>query len=129
MVIPPDDWSGSEEDFRSAFTFRNRVLSGELDPDAAKTRLSAEGRNTGDETVASYLVEQLLPCDPVNLPPNAEEAVWEAATALATERREHAEELVSAAFPSPCEQETPRTVEASEDHVAACHRVESGGGS
>ncbi|SIR81357.1 peptide/nickel transport system ATP-binding protein [Haladaptatus litoreus] len=125
MVIPPEDWAGSEENFRAAFTFRNRVLSGELDPDAAKTRLSAEGKNTDDETVASYLVEQLLPCNPADLPPNAADAVWEAGDALATEQRERAEEVVTAAFPSPCERETPQPVSAGEGHVAACHRVQA----
>ncbi|WP_049972162.1 ABC transporter ATP-binding protein [Haladaptatus cibarius] len=126
MVIPPEEWAGTEENFRAAFTFRNRVLSGELDPDAAKTRLSAEGKNTDDETVASYLAEQLLPCSPADLPPNAADAVWEAVDALATEQRERAEDVVTTAFPSPCERETPQSVSADEGHIAACHRVESG---
>ncbi|WP_266080189.1 ABC transporter ATP-binding protein [Haladaptatus caseinilyticus] len=127
MVIPPDDWPGTEEEFRSAFTFRNRVLSGELDPHAAKTRLSAEGKRTDDESVASYLVTQLLPCDSADLPPEAVDAVRKAATELAAERRDQAEEAVIAAFPSPCERETPQVVQAGEAHAAACHRVESDG--
>ncbi len=125
MVIPPDDWAGTEDEFRNAFTFRNRVLSGELDPDAAKTRLSAEGENTDDGTVASYLVEQLLPGDSADLPPNAADAVREAASALSAGKRDQAEAAVTAAFPSPCERETPQTIAADDSHVAACHRVES----
>ncbi|WP_227356993.1 ABC transporter ATP-binding protein [Haladaptatus salinisoli] len=126
VVIPPDGWLGTEDEFRAAFAFRNRVLSGELDPDAARNRLRAEGRGTDDESVASYLVEQLLPRDPVELPPNAADAVREAADALAAENRERAAEVVSEAFPSPCERETPPDVEAADGHVAACHRVEPG---
>ncbi|WP_227376920.1 ABC transporter ATP-binding protein [Haladaptatus halobius] len=124
VVIPPDEWAGTEEGFRDTFVFRNRVLSGELDPDAARNRLQAEGRGTDDETVASYLVEQLLPRDPAELPPNAADAVREAAAALAAENRERAEEVVSEAFPSPCERETPPDVKAANGHIAACHRVE-----
>ncbi|WP_458209444.1 ABC transporter ATP-binding protein [Haladaptatus sp. NG-SE-30] len=124
VVIPPDDWAGTEDGFRDAFTFRNHVLSGELDPDAARNRLQAEGRGTDDATVASYLVEQLLPRNPSDLPPRATDAIREAAEALAVENRDEAEEIVSGAFPSPCERETPPDVEAEDGHVAACHRVE-----
>ncbi|WP_458186810.1 ABC transporter ATP-binding protein [Haladaptatus sp. NG-WS-4] len=127
VVIPPDDWVGTEDGFRAAFTFRNRVLSGELDPDAARNRLRAEGRGTDDATVASYLVEQLLPRNPSDLPPEANDAVHEAASALAGENRDEAERIVSEAFPSPCERESPPEVVAADGHVAACHRVEPTG--
>ena len=125
VVIPPDDWSGTEAGFRDAFTFRNRVLSGELDPDAARTRLEAEGESTDDSSVASYLIDQLLPGDPHDLPPNAADAVRKAASALAAGDHETASVTAETAFPSPCERETPRPIEAGEGHVAACHRVES----
>ncbi|RBI62510.1 peptide ABC transporter ATP-binding protein [halophilic archaeon] len=123
VVIPPDDWTGTEEEFRDAFAFRNHVLSAELDREAAKDRLRAEGRGTDEGSVAAYLVEQLLPRDPGDLPPEAADAVRAAADELAAGNRESAETVVSEAFPSPCERETPETVAAAPDHVAACHRV------
>jgi peptide/nickel transport system ATP-binding protein len=123
MVIPPEGWSGSDEEFRVAFAFRNRVLSGELDPDAARTRLEAEGRRPDDSSVASYLVAQLLPGDPEALPSDANEAVRSAADALANGDHGRANEIVENAFPSPCERETPQATDAGREHAAACHRV------
>jgi peptide/nickel transport system ATP-binding protein len=122
-VIPPPDWAGTQPQFRAAFTFRNRVLDGELDPDAARTRLESEGRDVSDENVTAYLVEQALPGEVADLPPEAADAVRTAAAALADEDDERAAEVVAEAFPSPCEQEVPRSVDRG-GRTVACHRFD-----
>ena len=124
VPIPPEDWSGTEAAFRDAFTFRNHVLSAELDREAARDRLRAEGRGTDEASVATYLVEQLLPGDPEDLPSAAASAVREAASELAAGNREAAEQVVAETFTSPCEREEPDVTEAAPDHVAACHRAD-----
>jgi peptide/nickel transport system ATP-binding protein len=122
-VIPPDDWAGTQPQFRAAFTFRNRVLDGELDPEAARTRLESEGRDTDHANVSAYLVKQALPGELADLPPEAADAVRTAADALADEDDERAAEVVTEAFPSPCEQQVPRHVETG-DRMVACHRFD-----
>ncbi len=121
-VIPPADWEADQSAFAAAFTFRTRVEAGELDPEAARTRLEAGGRDDGgrgsggsagspdDAAVADYLVEQSLPCSPADLPDRAADAVREAAAAVARGDAERAAAIVGEAFPSPCSGEVPETV-------------------
>jgi len=122
-VIPPSNWQGTQAQFRAAFTFRNRALDGQIDPDAARTRLESEGRAPTEENVSAYLVEQALPGDPADLPSEAADAVRTAGDALAAGNDERAAEAVTDAFPSPCEQEIPRDVE-TDDRLVACHRFD-----
>lgn len=124
VVIPPPGWPGDQATFKACFTFRNRVMAGELDPAAMRRRLMAEGRPTDDKTVAASLVDGALPGDLGNLPPAAGDAVEAAAAAVVADETALAREILNEAFPSPCEEETPRSVEAGTDHVAACHRID-----
>ncbi|NEU58809.1 ABC transporter ATP-binding protein [Halorussus sp. MSC15.2] len=123
-VIPPDDWPGTQQQFKDGFTFRNRVLAGEIDPDAVRERLGADGE-TSDDEVAARIVEQSLPGDPADLPPEAAEAVRETAAALAAGDEDRAADRIADEFTSPCEREDPRTVAAGDEHTATCHRVDS----
>ncbi|WP_134670395.1 ABC transporter ATP-binding protein [Halorussus marinus] len=122
-VIPSSDWRGTQAQFRAAFTFRNRVLDGELDPDAARTRLESEDRDPTEENVSAYLVAQALPGDPADLPSKPADAVRSAADALAAGDHERAEQAVTDAFRSPCDQQVPRDVETG-DRLVACHRYD-----
>jgi peptide/nickel transport system ATP-binding protein len=124
VVIPPDDWTGTGEGFRDAFSFRNYILSAELDRKAAKDRLRSESRGTDERTIATYFLEQLLSREPADLPPEAADAVREAADELAAGNRDRAETIVAEAFPSPCERAVPPSHKANPNHTAACHRVE-----
>ena len=112
-VIPPDDWGGDQSAFRAAFAFRNRLLDGEVDPEAAAARL-----DTGDvDAIATYLVEQSLQTDLDALPEAAAKTVSEAARLAATGADTDAADLVADAFISPCETERPRRV-AARDGIA-----------
>ena len=123
-VIPPGDWAGDQPSFRRAFTFRNRVEAGELDPEAARRRLDAEGESTDDDAVAAHLVEASLPGDPASLPEDAREAVEAAARRVVDGDEDGAAERLTEAFPSPCVEETPRTVEPASDRTSKCHRAD-----
>ena len=113
-VIPPDDWRGDQPAFRAALAFRNRLLDGEVDPDAAAARLGTDDV----DAIATYLVEQSLPAEIDALPESAAETVSEAARLAATGADDEATALVADAFVSPCETQRPRRVAAA-DGVAA----------
>ncbi|MFB6221642.1 MAG: ABC transporter ATP-binding protein, partial [Halolamina sp.] len=123
-VIPNDAWTGSQQAFRHAFTFRNRVEAGELDPDAVRTRLEAELGETDDDTVADRLIENALPGDLSDLPEAATEPIRTAAQQVAAGDEDDATGTVQEAFPSPCVAEAPRTVKPAPNRTAACHRVD-----
>jgi peptide/nickel transport system ATP-binding protein len=123
-VIPNDEWSGSQQAFRRAFTFRNRVEAGELDPDAVRSRLTAEFGDVDIDTVAERLIEDALPGELADLPGTAADPIRTAAEQVADGDDAAAVETVQAAFPSICVDETPRTVKPAENRTAACHRVD-----
>ena len=124
VVIPPEDWSGSDEAFRAAFTFRNRVLSGELDPDAARSRLAAEDESTTDADVAEYFIETSLSVDRDAMPTTAVEAIESAAHEVVAGDEAEAKAIVQDVFPSPCEQQKPNDAVTGPDGVARCHRAD-----
>lgn len=124
VVIPPEDWRADQATFKAAFMFRNRVLSGELDPDAIRTRLEAKDESPDDETVAAHIIEEALPSELSDLPENASARIEDVATALATGDHDRAADVARKSFPSPCEQQVPQSIETSASHTVACHRVD-----
>lgn len=124
VVIPPEDWPADQVTFKAAFMFRNRVLSGELDPDAIRTRLEAEDESPTDEAVVDRLIEEALPVELNDLPKDTSAQVEEAAATLVAGDDDRAVDLVCKAFPSPCEQQVPQSVETNSRHTAACHRID-----
>ena len=122
-VIPGDDWDGDQRAFRRAFTFRNRVENGELDPEAVRDRLEAESESVSDDDVAARLIEGALPDEIESLPDAAAETVRTAATQVVRGDEDAAVETVGT-FTSPCVEETPQVVEPASDRTAACHRVD-----
>jgi len=113
-VIPPDDWGGNQPAFRAVFAFRNRLLDGEVDAEAAAARLGTDSPSA----IADYLIEQSLPGELADLPTDAAEMVERAARDAAEGNVEKATNAVRDAFLSPCETDTPRRVAAPEGLVA-----------
>ncbi|SHG72313.1 ABC transporter ATP-binding protein [Halobaculum gomorrense] len=123
-VIPPADWEADQAAFRRAFTFRNRVESGAVDPEAARRRLEAEGEPSDDDAVAAHLLETSLPGSPSDLPSATREALEEAADLLVAGDEADAVDRLASVLSSPCQDETPAVVEPDPDRTAACHRTD-----
>ena len=126
VVVPPAEWSAGQAAFVAAFTFRNRVLAGELDVEAVELRLDAEGESVDRDAVADQLIDGLLPGSLSDLPTSTANAVRTCAEALAAGDVERAESLVRDEISSPCE-DPVRTTEVGPDHSAVCHRVDPEG--
>jgi peptide/nickel transport system ATP-binding protein len=123
-VIPPADWPASQAAFKSGFLFRNRVLEKEIDPDALRDFLELEGTAVTDADIVDAIIEESVSRGVDALPPAAVEAIQEAAAGIVNDDWDRAQELVSEQFPSPCEQDNPRSVTVAEDHTASCHRLD-----
>lgn len=124
-IIPPNRWSGSQEEFKAAYTFRTRVLNDEIDPDTLREYLQSEKESLDEDEIVEYLIDQTLPLETQSLPSDAADAIWTAAECLVEENKEAAAEIVRNAFPSPCEQSKPRSIETSSGHKVLCHRLDS----
>ena len=124
-VVPSADWPGDQPTFRRAFTLRNRVENGEIDPEAARRRLEAEGEPADEAAVAAHIVETSLPGSVAGLPSETRDAVETAMELLVAGDEDAAAERLADALPSPCTDETPRVVEPGPGRTAACHRTDS----
>jgi peptide/nickel transport system ATP-binding protein len=123
VIIPPDDWAGSQEAFRQAFTFRTRVEEREMNPEAVRERLESDGRANDTEAVADYLLEINLSVPVDDLPRDVSNELRKVARFVAEGRNDAAIERLRDILPSPCSSEKPRAVD--EEHAATCHRVDS----
>lgn len=123
-VIPPEEWSGTQQQFKTGFAFRNRVTGNDIDPEAVRARLEGDGKVVDDDAVAARIIEQSFPENLTDYPEESAETIRQTVEALANGNREHAISLITDTFQSPCEQETPRDASISDEHRAACHRVD-----
>lgn len=123
VIVPPDDWQGDQESFRTAFDFRTRITSGDIDVDAIRTRLDSDGESSDPERVSSYLIDRAFDGELATLSTERVEGIREAATELGRGNVEQARVLISEALPSPCEMEEPPVIQASDTHGAACVRL------
>jgi ABC-type oligopeptide transport system, ATPase component len=123
-VIPGEAWPGDQSSFRRAFTFRTRVETDELEPEAVRERLAAEDGNPDETAVARRLVETAVPGGVDGLPAAARSTIRDAAVAVTAGDTREARELVRELCPSPCVADTPSTVDHGRDGTAACHRVD-----
>jgi peptide/nickel transport system ATP-binding protein len=123
-VIPGEAWPGDQSSFRRAFTFRTRVEADELEPEAVRERLAADGGDPDETAVAERLVETAVPGEVGGLPETAQSVIHDAAVAVTAGDTQEAIELVRGLCPSPCVEDTPTTVDRGHDRTIACHRVD-----
>ncbi|WP_433628140.1 ABC transporter ATP-binding protein [Halomicrococcus sp. NG-SE-24] len=133
-IIPPDDWTGSQEAFRRAFQFKRQVQTGQLtvedvDPDPE----TADQRTVVDELLAHGLALEVpeehrvatetsttIDVDSLELPRRAENALRSAARDLVEGNDEDAGQQLDREFQTICEQEHPDLREAGTQRTA-CH--------
>jgi peptide/nickel transport system ATP-binding protein len=123
-IIPPDDWSASQEIFRQAFTFRTRVEEDRIEPESIRTRLKSEDAETTDEAVVNRIIENELPVKITELPAKTADKIHKVARLMVEDERDAAVEQIINTLPSQCVNEKPEFI-VSNDRKAACHRIDS----
>jgi peptide/nickel transport system ATP-binding protein len=123
MVIQSDEYDLEQEDWRALLTFRDKVRTGEVDPESIRDALSAEDADPSsvdDETVEEELrMEFDLPETLADA--EAEAILDDALVALTDGRIEDADEQLSK-FTTPCEKEEPDVTDHGDGHLSACLR-------
>jgi peptide/nickel transport system ATP-binding protein len=123
-VIPPEEYDLTQAHWRSVMWLRDRLSVGELDAEAAREFVAAE-RDAEPETVEDAAVEAAIR-EEFDLPetlddPEAETALSAGFDDIVAEEYDAAEEHLSTAFPTPCEEHEPVLEETEAGHPAACH--------
>ncbi|OYR64879.1 peptide ABC transporter ATP-binding protein [Halorubrum ezzemoulense] len=121
-IIPPEDWQGSQSLFRTAFDFRKRILSGDIDISAIETRLDAKGEKATAASVAEHLLNRTFGDQLDELSADRQSALRDAATEVAQGNETATRQQVEAALPSPCVSSSPSAYSAGPDHEASCLR-------
>ncbi|SIR03100.1 peptide/nickel transport system ATP-binding protein [Haladaptatus litoreus] len=133
-IIPPEDWTGSQDAFRRAFQFKRRAAMGDLDVEEID---ADEQRSAVDQLLASGLALELpeehrneaenngrVNVKSLDMPRQAENALRSAARDLIEGNEEDAMEQLNREFQTVCEQQHPE-LRQSGDQIAACHLFES----
>ncbi|MFB6221628.1 MAG: ABC transporter ATP-binding protein [Halolamina sp.] len=133
-IIPPDDWTGSQDAFRRAFQFRRRVTAGDITPES----IGLERENTDETTLTDELMssglrlevpeqhraegETITGIDPgaIDLPVDVRRMIREACEAIAAGNEEEARDIVEGEFVSLCEREPTELIDVG-GQSAACH--------
>jgi peptide/nickel transport system ATP-binding protein len=131
-IIPPDDWTGSQEAFRRAYQFRLKVRRGELGPESVEEGVAdspedlvAHGLtlDVPDEYQSRTEVEtggRRVDLSEVDLPPDAREVLLDAAQSVFDGDVESAISALDERFPTVCESDRPAPRPADGREVA-CH--------
>ncbi|WP_115862317.1 ABC transporter ATP-binding protein [Halorussus litoreus] len=133
-VIPPENWTGSQDAFRRTIQFKRRVLTDDLDPEEA---LENAGRDSVDAILERGLAldlpeehslagEDSHAVDPsaIDLPSDAERTLRRAAEQMLDDDPDAAAAELDGEFVSICEREHPEMRETG-TRVTACHLYET----
>lgn len=123
VIIPPDDWTESQKNFKSAYVFRTRLTSDELYPESIRNQLELEGEPTSDEAVKQRIIETAMPGNFDELSEEIQNSIEEATRLLIDGDKKEAKAEIRQAIYSPCEK-YPRKFNVSDHHMAACHRID-----
>ncbi len=131
-IIPPEDWSGSQEAFRRSFSYKHRVKTGDIPVEDIAEEYT-EQRDAVDRVLEIGLALELpeehqvpgeqmgtIDIGSLDMPRQAESALRSATRDLLDGNREDAIEQLDRQFNTICEREVPELRE-SGDQVTACH--------
>lgn len=122
-LIPPGEWKGTQEQFRMAFTFRQKVLSDVINVEAVRTELREDSEEVPQKALIDAVIDRLFPGDSANLASDAHSTLRSAAQYIVDGDTDAAKRLVRAEFRTPCERDVPDAENRSQCFVR-CHRYD-----
>jgi len=121
QLIPSTDWDGTQQQFRSFYTFYDRVTRSDIKADDIRQRLESEGMATSEEAVVDYILSTTYEGNYDALPGDAQTAMRTAAEALMSGEKDEAVSSLDEVISTPC-RDKPEPVSVGDgSHTAACH--------
>jgi peptide/nickel transport system ATP-binding protein len=124
-IIPPNDWPGTQNQFRTGFGFKTRIESGGIDVDAVRTRLDAANEPSSDAAVKEWILERHFDGVLSSYPSEPRAAIERALTLYIESDYEAATDTLQSMFPTPCREKIPQSTDVEDSHHVSCHRVDS----
>lgn len=123
-IVPPEEWTGTQAEFKAGFDYRNRVFNERIEPDAIRARLQAEQRQVTDPDLRDQILKESLPTTVETYPAEIQDDLRRSAECIIDGDWDRARQLVAKSFHSACQQK-PDRVHPNPGHTVACLRVES----
>jgi len=137
-VIPPENWGGSQEEWRRVLRYKTRLRNGDVQPDAMQEELEARQDTVTEDDVIDALYEEHVtewtPSDldsddtdvsTGSLPPAVEKEVRDSLQLAISDSMTAAVEMVDAQWETICATTDPAEVETSEMRSTVCHLYDS----
>jgi peptide/nickel transport system ATP-binding protein len=122
VIIPPDNWLGTQDQFNELIAFRQRVLrNDDYVTHLRDTVLDAE--DPDEHAIVEYIKQEEIGTDWDALPAGTRRDIDAIITRLVHEEPPGTKELFEGFFISPCEQTEPDSYELTPSQTSACFRV------
>lgn len=123
VIIPPENWTGSQQSFRAVATFTNRILNDDIDPSIIREDFDA-GRGDYDEIDMETVIAQSAPSVNLDsLPNDARNSIEDALSALLSNNTDTAKRILTENFQSPCKRDNPELADIDDEHYTSCFRM------
>jgi peptide/nickel transport system ATP-binding protein len=120
-VIPPDDWAGSQQQWRRVLRLKAHLKDGTIKSEEYRRKLSTSTDRVDDKDLVDALYDEYIGEQLSNpLPESAERKVRHALEMFISDNGDGS----PVAFSTPCERKVPRKLEEG-DHMTACHLHDS----
>jgi len=120
-VIPPSDWTGTHDEFKACFTYRDKLMMGNVNIDEIEHHLERKGKRPNTEDIADHIIQNRLNIELEELAPEYKERLVTATIALVEGDRERCRKLLDEKFASPCELKEPRAIDTPDEGQVRCH--------
>jgi peptide/nickel transport system ATP-binding protein len=127
-IIPPAEWTGSQEAFRRVIKYKTRVMKGQFKIDRADDVQELISRGLALDVPEEHQLEDetVDTIDPavLDLPTDAQRLLKESAEEVMEDNFEGARELLSDEFESICMTDNPEMRQVGKETTASCHLYE-----
>ncbi|QZX99661.1 ABC transporter ATP-binding protein [Halobaculum rubrum] len=136
-IIPPDDWTGSQEAFRRAYQFKLKLRRGDISPNTLDDAVRDEVEALVEHGLTLDVPEEYrtetevetggsrVDLGGIDLPTSTHRSLTEAAESVLEDDTEAALEALEGEITTPCESRTPQP-QPSGTREVACHLYDGG---
>lgn len=122
VIIPPDDWAGTQEEFNKLIKFRQKILRQESYVDYLRQN-TVSSDDISDEALVDYIKQEEVPLEWGKIPANTKSQLDNTIKSMVYEEKNGTKELFDDYLMSPCEIERPDKYHISGIHHSSCFRA------
>lgn len=123
-VIPPESWTGTQQQFKTGFGLLNRIKDEGIELETYRARLDAAGKPVTTGNMREEIIERNFEDGLQHFPDTGRESVKRGLSAYIEGDRQEAVEHLESVFFSPCQTSVPQSITTNDNHTTSCHRID-----